>query len=515
MSVNKKILLVDSRDNFRSSVEMNCIMEDDLSFDLVSTIKSADAIESAANNYKPDIIVIADNVMKDFNMSSYNGAVLYGYETGEDEASYFNKFNISSYGMVNSADQLIALMDKVIPSDNKHNNSTNTQQKEQPVSQPTTDNKTTNQQKETWVDDSSNNDVPVLQEEKNNNYNKQPFGSVSSVEVDKKTNYTSNNNSDNNNSYTGVSVKERLDAQRKQKIEQETDKYIKKQMQTRRDKAKIVTFYAAKGGVGKTTLSTEVAAFLAMTSVGRGKLKVCIVDYNIDFGDVLTTLDFDPEQPVMTEWAAEIRERIENGESPEEIEYSQEEIMERIQCLDKYGLYGLLAPLSHEDSMDITDVELKIILKNLQENGGFDFIVCDTGNNTRDSSVLALEMADYVMLIVTQDVTTASCNSAFLSTMDKVGFDMDKICLIVNNVLPYKYTQVAVSELEEMFPYQCLARIKKSPDVVKANNTSVPVVLQPNHEFTKELGKIVNFLTGEAPTIQKPKRGLFSLFKKF
>jgi hypothetical protein len=30
------------------------------------------------------------------------------------------------------------------------------------------------------------------------------------------------------------------------------------------------------------------------------------VDYNIDFGDVQTTLDLSPERPNMTWWAAEI-----------------------------------------------------------------------------------------------------------------------------------------------------------------------------------------------------------------
>ncbi|MFR3808696.1 MAG: hypothetical protein ACLTX3_07030 [Lachnospiraceae bacterium] len=44
--------------------------------------------------------------------------------------------------------------------------------------------------------------------------------------------------------------------------------------------------------------------------------------------------------------------------------------------------------------MDISEEELKVMMHNLIYNGGFDFVICDTGNNTRDSSYMALMEAD-------------------------------------------------------------------------------------------------------------------------
>lgn len=61
-------------------------------------------------------------------------------------------------------------------------------------------------------------------------------------------------------------------------------------------------------------------------------------------------------------------------------------------------------------------------------------MICDTGNNTRDSSYMALMEADQVFLVVTQNFNTMNCNNSVLSTLYKVKFDMSKINLIVNKL---------------------------------------------------------------------------------
>jgi pilus assembly protein CpaE len=177
--------------------------------------------------------------------------------------------------------------------------------------------------------------------------------------------------------------------------------------------------------------------------------------------------------------------------------------------MEKTGLYALLAPLTHEDSMDIGEAELQVMLRNIVEFGGFDFVICDTGNNTRDSSVTALEAAEYVLLVVTQDITAANCNDAVLTTLSKIHFDTSKIRLIINNVLPAKITGVAVQEIEDLFPHPCVARIRHDTDVIRANNYSKPIVFQSNHEITKELRKVIAFLTGSEEAELAVKKGFF------
>ncbi len=289
--------------------------------------------------------------------------------------------------------------------------------------------------------------------------------------------------------------------------------------------AKCITVYSAKGGVGKTTIACELATFLALTSHNRSKYKVCIADFNIDFGDVMNTLAFDQSGANMTTWAEDIKMRIQNGERPENINYSQEDIQVWLQRKTQTGLYALLAPSSNVDSMNIAPDEIRVMVDNLVKNGGFDFVICDTGNNTRDSSYIALEKADTVLLVLTQDVNTANCNQSFIHTAENLDFDMDKIKLVINQVRPTKIVGISPEELEtalidsrtrKAYRFETYAKVKHSNDVVSCGNKGEPIVYNSSHEVTHAIGGIVSKLTGQENVLTTNKKESFfdRIFKK-
>lgn len=333
------------------------------------------------------------------------------------------------------------------------------------------------------------------------------------------------------------SVKEKFDEARRKKEEEEfakteairkiqeedAKKAVESDLGNIKKPAKVVTVYSAKGGVGKTTISCELATFLALTSHGRGKFRVCIADFNIDFGDVLNTLSFDPEKGCMSYWASEIQSDLDMGKKPEDIQYTKERISVYLQKNETDGLYALLAPFTNEDSMNITDTQMEIMLDNLVNNCDFDFVICDTGNNTRDSSVISLEKADEILLVMTQDVNTANCNNGFLSTMEKYGLDLNKIRLVINKAQPAKTVAISTEELEEAFinpntnaPYPCIAKIKYDNEVKHMNNLGKPLVYDSSSDFTKTIGEIASEVIGENFVLGKPeKKSFFSkLFGK-
>ena len=285
-------------------------------------------------------------------------------------------------------------------------------------------------------------------------------------------------------------------------------------------KTKVITVYSAKGGVGKTTIAAELATYLSLVDVGRRRLRICIVDYNIDFGDVRSTIHMDVDKLNLTHWAAEVQELLDMGKHPDEIWYSKEDIENWLSIEKRSGLYVLPAPLTNEDSMGIESDSLEIILNNIVKYGDFDYVICDTGNNTRDSTMIALEHADTILLIMTQNVNTANCDKAFIETMKAIDFDLSHIKLVINNIMPQKSTGISVQEIVEFFPFDCIGKLKFNTDVIEAGNIGNPLAFKPGHDFTKQLRSIVSYILQEndfnsAASPVKKKKSLFgNLFKK-
>ena len=274
-------------------------------------------------------------------------------------------------------------------------------------------------------------------------------------------------------------------------------------------RTQTIAVYSAKGGVGKTTLAANIATYLSLVAHGRGTYRVCLVDYNVDFGDIRSTLGFPESGPDMSAWAEDIHQQLLRGRRAADITYTTEQVNSYLQSSPKGNLSVLLAPLLHEDALTIESDEMRIMLSNIIRGGNFDFVVCDTGNNTRDGSYCALEAADMILLLCTQDATTATCNDSALRALKRTGLDLRKVHLVINNIVSSRQTGISCEEIEEAFmEYDCIARIRHADDITRANNYSRPLVFKPNHAFTSDLRQIIRYITHDtaADSTRKKRR---------
>ena len=536
----KTYILADIKGDWINDVQTTLMLED-LDVTIIP-VKSVDALyNESTKNPGTTIIISADMAQsEDFNLSDYANSKVVGFARNINEAETLKTNGIGCIGITKRADKFLELLSlpelpsmykiepvkaketkQVLnepPAASKQDTSAQTTQQQAPAPAPA------NAQPEQMSMPFPQFTPEQMQMMMQMMHFMQGQGQVTSPQPAQENGQTNQQKDTNAESKQEVTGGEALMAKMIKDQNAEADKEIKADLEQLKSdipkKAKIATVYAAKGGVGKTTIATETATFLALTNNGRRRLNVCIVDYNIDFGDVCSHLELNPRGNNMTTWAAEIQEMLDSGTAPEDINFSKNEICSNyLQKMEQTGLYALIAPINHEDSMNISADALKIMLRNIAENGEFDFVICDTGNNTRDAAVIALDMADNILMIATQDITTANCDSAVLKVMKKTGLDTDKVRLVINNVIPAREAGISVSEVIETFSFECVAQIRHTSDIIKANNIGKPLVYRENHDFTKQIQNIVRFLTsGILPdSFEQPKkkRGFWSsLFNK-
>lgn len=294
--------------------------------------------------------------------------------------------------------------------------------------------------------------------------------------------------------------------EKKDKSDPEIDKDLKN---LRNHRTRVIAVCSPKGGVGKTALSCEIAQFLSMVWDGKRQMKVCLVDYDIRFGDVRATLRVSTQKSLSL-WTDDIKDRLKKAGDGEKIRYSKEEIRDFISIDKRTGLCFLPAPATSEDASFIEEEELSIVLESLIRDGGFDYIICDTASGLEDASVLCASLADTVLLVLDQDINTANCSMSFLNGMKAAGFEIapDRLKIVINRIMPEKTTNISVSDLLDAFEeYECVGKISFSPDVIRAVNKGETVCCEkPDAEFTRQLRKVTGFLLGRMETAREMKK---------
>ncbi len=251
----------------------------------------------------------------------------------------------------------------------------------------------------------------------------------------------------------------------------------------------IIAVNCPKGGVGKTTVSKELALAYSTVKIGGQPLKVCLVDCDLDFGDVATMLRLRPH-PNISYWTSEIAEKLRRGVPREQIRYTQQQIEQFLITHPATGLKVLAAPTDHQHVLDVTFQVMEIVIDSLK-NCDFDVIILDTGNNTRDYTIVALERAHVVLMVATYDVTTIENIRELYNTLRAFRFPMNKIKLVINK-FPKRDQDISLQEVSQIFAAPVIGIIPDFPRIRKLNNDGQGAVLGRDNEFTTAIRHLAN-----------------------
>lgn len=282
-----------------------------------------------------------------------------------------------------------------------------------------------------------------------------------------------------------------------------------------RIKQMVITINSPKGGVGKTSLAKELASALAVQKmqIAPGKfdqLKVCLVDLDLDYGNIGAVFRLN-HLPNIRNWTEDIEERLARDEKAD-LFYSPTEFMKFIQKHNETGLHILAAPINPAQAISVTEKVTETIIDSLKAY--YDIVILDTGNNTRDYTLVALDKAQEVILITKPEVPTIRNVQAFVETMEQIGQPLDKLNLVISGVSSRSEIEPKTI-VDSLKLKKFLGTIPEDPKVVTANNEGQVLVTGRDSEYTNSIRKITHQLVPVFNTKRKSSASPANIGKKF
>lgn len=180
-------------------------------------------------------------------------------------------------------------------------------------------------------------------------------------------------------------------------------------------KAQVITFFSTKGGVGKTTLATNLSVALA----AQGK-RTLLIDCSLQFGDVAITLNQKLAKNIYNVCDKEDSMNLSN--------------LEKNLSQHPSGLHVLLAPIEPAYAEAVKPQSLKQIFEYLIPM--YQYVIIDTAPHIGDIELAILDHTDMLFLLATLEISSLKNTKLCLKTLTDIKFDTAKIKLVLNKDMP-------------------------------------------------------------------------------
>ena len=223
----------------------------------------------------------------------------------------------------------------------------------------------------------------------------------------------------------------------------------------KKSKCRVISVYSNKGGVGKTSVATNLALELAKIT----KENVALIDLNVQLGDVATFLDMKP--------SFNITYMLQN------LDKINEDFL--LSTLEKYkdtSLYVLADPPFFKKADGISLNDISKLLDILRDT--FSYVIADTTSGFDSKAIKALENSDLVLYVTIVNLPALRNCQRCLEQFEKMGLEKDKIQILINRYM--ENDEISSGDVEEVLNKKIYWKIPNNYfTMMSAINKGLPV----------------------------------------
>jgi len=247
----------------------------------------------------------------------------------------------------------------------------------------------------------------------------------------------------------------------------------------------VISVTSPKGGVGKTTVATNLAIGLAQTAPNS----TVIVDLDVQFGDVASALNLSPEYT--------LPEAIQPGVRRDSM------VLKTFLTLHSTGLYAICGSPNPEAADAVTPEAVDELLRTLAQE--FRWVVVDTAPGMTAHTLSALDHSNELVLVASMDVPAVRSLRKELDTLQDLGIFGDHRTIVLN--FADSRGGLTVGDIEKAIGAKVDLTLPRSKAVTASVNQGIPL-LQANTRdpMTKQLRRLVERFAPQASNLGRWRR---------
>lgn len=240
----------------------------------------------------------------------------------------------------------------------------------------------------------------------------------------------------------------------------------------------IIVVYSPTGGVGKTTLATNLASGLMKKGI-----KVLLVDADTQFGDVGVFLKLQSQSTLY--------DLVKN------VDDLDVEFFESVVATHESGLKVLLGPPRPEfaEEVEANPLAVSKILDKVANS--YDFVVVDTSSHLSDMALSLMDIASKIVLVSTPTLASIKNARFVLDLFDKLNYPQSKTIFVLNRAEDERARNrltIPTEIIEKHLKRSVEAKIPADERVVlNAVNRGVPVIISQRERNRSPIREMVEF----------------------